>query len=253
MDIFIHIPKCGGSTLNRILKNEYRKENIHLKVYDQLAEENLSYEFDSVKKRLIHGHFSYGIHEKMNLNSIPRYFSMLRDPVDRIISHYFYVKSSPTHYLYKSVERLDLNLLDYALSDLSFELDNGQVRMIAGIGEKTDKVTEKHLEKAIFNVENQFASVGILEEYNLSLLLFKNKLNWSKVPVYKKINITKSYSSREEIGVKAKEQIRERNKFDQRLYEYVSERLLREGKDFDKYKAKQRLFNILLKLTNKFL
>lgn len=251
MDVFIHIPKCGGSTLNRVLKNEYKKENIHLKVYDQLAEENLGSEFDLVEKRLLHGHVSYGIHEQMNLTSKPRYFSMLRDPVDRIISHYFYVKSSPVHYLYKSVE--NLNLLNYALSDLSFELDNGQVRMIAGIGEKTDIVTEKHLETAIFNIENHFASVGILEEYNLSLLMFKNKLNWSRLPIYKKINVTKFNSLREKIDLNIKEQIRDRNKFDQKLYDYVRERLLRNEKNFDRYKIKQRLFNILLKMTNIFL
>ena len=253
MDVFIHIPKCGGSTLNRVLKNEYKKENIHLKVYDQLAEENFGSEIGLDEKRLLHGHFSYGIHEKMKLSSIPRYFSMLRDPVDRIISHYFYVKSSPTHYLYDSVKNSHLSLLDYALSDLSFELDNGQVRMIAGVGENTKTVTEKHLEKAIYNIDNHFASIGILEEYDLSILLFKNKLNWSRLPIYKKVNVTKPNSLREEIDLNVKKQIRDRNKFDQILYDYVRERILREGKDFDRHKIKQRLFNILLKTTNTFL
>ena len=66
------------------------------------------------------------------------YITVLRDPVDRIASHYYYAKRYPTHYLHKEITGRNMSLQDYASARLSDELDNGQVRMLAGVvNEKT--------------------------------------------------------------------------------------------------------------------
>lgn len=49
------------------------------------------------KKRpwFIAGHFSYGIHEKLEV--APNYAVIVRDPYDRVVQHYYRALSRPTH------------------------------------------------------------------------------------------------------------------------------------------------------------
>ena len=61
-----------------------------------------------------------------------KYITFLRDPVERLISHYHYVLRRPKHYLYEQVVKDGLSLSDYVTSDISPELSNHQVRMISG-------------------------------------------------------------------------------------------------------------------------
>jgi len=55
--------------------------------------------------RLLHGHLSYGWHELLPQEAT--YFTIVRDPVSRVVSHYNYVKfrTDHRHYLRETVEK----------------------------------------------------------------------------------------------------------------------------------------------------
>lgn len=84
--IFLHPPRTGGGTLLNILLLKVPKDEI-------LSTSVIRYQknpekFDSKKIRFIIGHATYyGIHNLVP-DKKPRYFIFLRDPAERIVSHY---------------------------------------------------------------------------------------------------------------------------------------------------------------------
>ncbi len=86
--IFLHIPKCGGATLQSIIRRHLSKAETFITVPPWEKSKALllgltEYQRNSIK--FLTGHFSYGIHEA--IPSPATYITMLRNPVDRIISH----------------------------------------------------------------------------------------------------------------------------------------------------------------------
>jgi len=91
--IFTHVHKTAGTTLNSIIWRQYRKSEVlrgtilDLNSVDQTFSENLVHK----RKKIILGHLGFGIHQFL---SFPfNYFTLLRDPVKRTISHYYYYNS----------------------------------------------------------------------------------------------------------------------------------------------------------------
>lgn len=84
--IFLHPPRTGGGTLLNTLLKRVPKEEI---LSTSLVRYNLdSAKFDKKKIRFMIGHATYyGIH-KLVPEKTPRYFIFLRDPAERIVSHY---------------------------------------------------------------------------------------------------------------------------------------------------------------------
>lgn len=82
--IFLHVPRTGGNTLSEAIGKRFPKEEV-------LMTSHIRYhpaKVDFSKLRFIFGHATYyGIHEKVP-DREPRYFTFLRDPAERQISHY---------------------------------------------------------------------------------------------------------------------------------------------------------------------
>lgn len=87
--VFYPLPKSGGTTLNGILRRNYRPEEMVECGPDTHA-------FVAGMKtwpverlaaiRLLQGHFLFGLHEM--LPQPARTFTLLHDPVERVISYY---------------------------------------------------------------------------------------------------------------------------------------------------------------------
>ena len=85
--LFIHIPKTGGSTISARLGPELF--NTTLRDFNNNFEEYLTYEGQWVQ------HYSYADHQKIisNIESFLT-FAFVRNPYDRIVSEYLYVKNN---------------------------------------------------------------------------------------------------------------------------------------------------------------
>ena len=84
--IFLHPPRTGGNTIIETILKKFPREEIFmtsLKRYDLDTEK-----FDKNKVRFMLGHATYyGIHNLVP-DKQPKYFVILRAPVDRLVSHY---------------------------------------------------------------------------------------------------------------------------------------------------------------------
>lgn len=225
--IFLHIPKAAGSTLHPILERHFSRNVRHTIYYDV---ENRMAHFrglplaDRNDVRLLKGHFPYGLHD--SLVGKTTYVTLLRNPIERVVSHYYYVKRTPRHYLYDQVISTKMGLADYVRSGITGELDNGQVRLLAGVDQAIPfgSCTREHLDIAKHHVEQDFALVGLSERFDESLVLMCIVLGWAWLPYYRNLNVTKGRPQHREIDPDVIAAIRETNRFDIELYEWVSER-----------------------------
>ncbi|MEP7358836.1 MAG: sulfotransferase family 2 domain-containing protein, partial [Anaerolineales bacterium] len=130
---FLHVPKAGGTTFHQIIARQFpagAAYNLYaystakaVTAYKQLPlEQRRAY-------RLVKGHMPFGLHEFAGRPST--YITILRRPVERVVSYYYYVLASPEHYLHAQVTKKRISLADFAASPLSIELDNGQTRQLA--------------------------------------------------------------------------------------------------------------------------
>mgnify|MGYP001031531163 CR=1 FL=1 len=245
--IFIHIPKTGGTTLQRILEKQYKTNNI-FKIKAEYFHESIE-EFKNILEskrreiRLLEGHMFFGLHEFVPMPC--SYITLLRNPIDRIVSHYYYVIQHPNHYLHQDVVSHKMSLKDYVCSGISTELDNGQTRLLSGIEDPIDfgQCSFEILEKAKNNLKYHFAVVGLLERFNESLVLMKKKFNW-KIPLYIHANQTRNRPQSNTFSQDTLKAITKYNQLDIELYEYAEQL-------FDEliFKQNQTFYYELTKLT----
>ena len=137
----------------------------------------------------------FGAHQYFKCGDL-NYITILRNPVERIISHYYYIKRNPDHYLYRKITDHNYAVDDIIKNKLSTEFDNGQTRLLAsdfaGIDDQAvfGKVDDLMYQKTINNIDKHFMGVYISELFDESVLLLKKQLGWEKNPFYKKRNVT---------------------------------------------------------------
>jgi hypothetical protein len=222
--IFLHIPKAGGSTLHRIIEKQYEPSTIFTipSFYSSKEEFRQAAEFQLKEIKVLKGHMFFGLPDVLPNPST--YITLLRDPVERIISHYYYVLRTPIHYLYKDVKAKNMSLKEYACSGLSVELDNGQTRLISGFNflDHSQPASQEMLEVAKQNLKSQFAVVGIVEDFNKTLMLLKKEFGW-KMPFYVKENTTKNRLLKERVSKETLDVIKKHNELDIELYRYAKD------------------------------
>ena len=223
--IFLHVPKAAGSTLYRIIDRQYKPTAIFA-IDGKRVRESVD-EFKNLPKtqregiKFLKGHMYFGLHESLPQPST--YITILRDPVERIISHYYYVLRSPDHYLYKKVTSQNMSLKDYVCSGISTELDNGQTRLVSGLEQTVfdcEKCSANVLELAKMNLRNHFAVVGLSERFDETLILLQKAFAY-KIPFYLKKNVTNNRPLKENISQDTVKYIEEYNQLDIELYDYA--------------------------------
>lgn len=227
--IFVHIPKAAGTTLNKILARQYGRQRVFAIKAGMEGRSLQDLEQMPAAQRqnlkVLRGHFNFGLHDLLPQPST--YITLLRNPVDRALSHYYYVLKFPTHYLHDQVAGQQMSLKDYVSNDLSVELDNHQTRMVAG-GETAfvpvGQCSTHGLDVAKQHLHQQFAVVGTVERFDETLILLKEVFGWA-TPFYAKANVTRNRPQRRSLSAEELELITSRNQIDLELYDYANHRL----------------------------
>lgn len=222
----MHIPKIAGVSLLKIASKQYSLNEIGFCYYQDLEKirEEIKVISNNPNIKYCCGHFLFSIHEQITRPYT--FFTMLREPVERVLSFYYFCKSNPYHPFHKEV--LKMSLLEFITTEKVIpHIVNFQTRALSG----EFPVTEDSLDKAKENVQQHFSFLGITEMFNESLFLMKKKFGWGNV-FYTKENITKRPS--EPIDNNTIDLIKEINKYDIELYEWAKKQL------------QQRIYNLSL-------
>jgi hypothetical protein len=187
--IYVHVPKCGGTTLTSLLSEavpEGRRFFVDGRnVARSRAELAAMPAADRERIDLLAGHVSYGWHELL----APRpawYFTIVRKPVSRVVSHYNFVRSHEAHYLHSAVVDGKMSVSDYVESGVTTEVNDGQVRQLSGVedivqaayGGSGVEYGGDHgelLEEAWANIQRHFVLVGLLERFDESMRRLKRR------------------------------------------------------------------------------
>ena len=230
--VYLHIPKCGGTTLNSILKANFPDDRrFYVDATDISGSRRELASLPEEKRRsihLLHGHLSYGWHQLLPNKAL--YFTVIRHPLQRCVSHYNYVRfrTAHPHYLRDVVEREKMTLSDYVRSGVCDEMNNGQVRLLAGV---EDIVQEPHgrsaleygsndpalLEQALHNIRRDFVVVGLQERYEESLLLLRHRLGLRRIASPRK-NVARFHYDKHTATPTEVEVIEDYNQLDLALY-----------------------------------
>jgi Galactose-3-O-sulfotransferase len=239
IQIFLHIPRTGGTTLSGVLKWEFRRDfdRVILRAPDETIEQFQSRLAQTIPPPLVViGHFPFGIHEHLARESI--YFTILRHPVARVLSEYRWIIRDRLHPLHERFEgREQDGLAEYGSSnDTSRYVENVQVRYAAGVPWSAD-VARRDLDTAKKSIERQFAVAGTTERFDETFLLMRRLLGW-RTPVWVTRNESAAETRRISASTEVVDAIRERNELDLELYQFVARGLdtaiERQGESFQR-------------------
>lgn len=203
---FVHIPKAGGMTVQHILHQLYPHDQLLFHHYfDDINEKEMNPETIKV----VHGHYLFGLHNHFNRPF--SYFTMLREPVDRVISQYYYLRGIEGE-PYDKFRQMTLEEFVRHHSE-----HNIQTAFLSGNVQQPDL----HLAKK--NLKRHFDVVGLTEYFNESLFLLAKRYGWPAVH-YKRTNVTKSRKQVADLPAATIELIKQINDKDMKLYEFARKR-----------------------------
>ncbi len=220
MIVFVHIEKAAGTTLNHILRCNFPLAHYDVRPFS--SKSNHIFQPDDFRKTLkinpfiksISGHSIYPFIPLSVIKSNLKYITIIRDPVQRYISRYHYLK----HKFFP-----ELTFENFLNDKTTF---NFQTKKIAGTA---------NIETAKKILAEKFFLVGITEEFDTFLIILEKKLNSIKFdPRYKiqnrAVNIEKYLQTKERLMNTFLNEIIDRNKSDIEIYNYVKYNLFPRAK-----------------------
>lgn len=221
---FLHNMKTAGTTLRNYLANIYQPEERYMaaSLADLFHFSRLTPE-EAGQLKLVVGHFPFGSHRPLFTDFA--YFTLLREPIDRVISFYYHRRRSPQEVDYRWINENNISLEEYVAAANSKETDNGQVRRISGQGMRPDfgSCSREMLAQAQSNIKRHFALVGLQERFKETLTRLQHTFGWPEAP-YTNQNISPNRLAKEDLDPSTRHTIERFNQLDLELYEWVRER-----------------------------
>ncbi len=237
--VFLHIPRTGGTTLSSSLVRSYRPdETLRLDILDKALDTELERipSHMRAEARLIHGHMPFGVHAYMDRRC--EYVTVLRNPLERVVSVYTLITQAPGHVLHERVVGAGITLEAYVESGMDEgQTANSQTRQLSG--RQFGTLDDAALEEAKRNLEG-FLVVGLTERFEETFVLLRRAVRL-RMPFY----LTRNVSPPHEVSERDLGLIRERNQLDLALHEFgrdlFSQQIARQswsfGAEVSMYKA----------------
>ena len=233
---FVHIPKTAGTTLNSMLALVYAPDEMceimmrgmSLRVPKPTIIPRPLISFSRVRRlksalkhqhslRLIRGHFDLSLSKVLPRST--RYFTLLRDPVERAISHYYHYRRQANDAIHPLA--IKSTLAEWVSACGLVEMDNGQTRRLAGqMNLPCGRVSSRMLDRAKSTLAESFSVVGLSERLDESLILLQRAFDW---PLYRVSveNVGEHRPQRATVAEEVVKVIEDCNRFDLDLYRFA--------------------------------
>ena len=231
--IFQHLHRTGGTTLYSIMKRYFDADTNY--IIDALRNgKRFSVEYflglpqnekDSIT--LLRGHMPFGLH--IHFSHPCDYITIVRDPVERILSEYARLTMWRDISHIRNFEKLKgISLKDFVTSNFA-AANNYQTRVLSGNWtgqyEEASLLEEGVLEDAKHNLRKYFTAVGVTDRLDETVVILAKIFGW-KNPYYAKKRQVGKYSGTIPQGYsEIHEIIRDKNKLDNELYQFAGKML----------------------------
>jgi hypothetical protein len=221
--LFMHIPKTAGTALRETILNNYKQSEVAYIYPDPpgFPVRNLR-DLPLAQRAHFHfavGHFQYGIHE--DVPNDYSYFTIVRNPVRRVWSHYQYLVEYGSPFL---VNGAHIKSLEEVLeSRVTANLDNLMVRCFAGVDENAfppGSINAEIYDLAARHAQDAFLYIGHQERIGDAYGFLQRKFGWNWTVPPEPMN-SGSYASGEQTGDLDAALIRRFNNWDCKLYEHI--------------------------------
>ena len=231
--IFTHIPKCGGTSFRKLLNTSAQESGVDKDVIyipgqnklpneaniDRLTDVELR-KLNSKNVRVWGGHHKFGeLVGKRLITSkvfVPYYFTILRNPVERFISHYNFFHYKLGYHNCKEIHLNDLDKND--LLKFIKLYSNLQVRFISNIKRIKAVGLDNMTKIALYNLYFLYGSFAILEDMgNIITILNKTCPTW--ITFNSELSHSNQFSIDESINPDVIALIEKHNYYDMLLYE----------------------------------
>lgn len=224
--IVMHIPKCAGTSLRIALEEHFGRQALLL-LYsrrDQFGRPHRP--FSTYEQPFIIGHF--GVDHFRDDEHGRRVITFMRDPVDRVLSHYYYWRSRQEAGLGPRLARC-LSLADFLSSEVVAvrrQIVNLQAWMFI---ENIDMLSRHRLacvpqdelfEMAVENLK-LFDFIGFTETFDKDLRFLSQKYGWGLPRRIDKRNRGPERPRAEALDGETLDLLRSVTRLDRRLYDHV--------------------------------
>lgn len=267
--IHLHIPKTGGTSLNSMLQHGFRNDEVTdcvmpgeephnalgIVPYDYCRRRLAAYRPDELRRiRYATGHLPMGLHRAFDRPA--KYFTVIRHPVDRVISDFFfriqenvpYLKDGRLMTFEEYVDsRNDVFLCDYQVRVISGNAELEAVRLGKSGLTPGAPVQSRHLDEAKRNIEEHFLTVAPLEKMIELALLVRRVYGWPMRRLLTEYKArTRGRPHAYNVAPRLIKIIEDCNSRDMELYEWVGKRFASQCRLFEPELSRdQRVFEIV--------
>lgn len=223
--IFMHIPKTAGISMTSILRANYRGK-LHSTRFMWQGNPDFHQlgEHERAQIEVLCGHMPFGIHEKMGEGKF-EYFTLLRDPVERVLSAHHDILTHEDHFLHRELKENQYGFAELAANGKWLALDNCQVRMLSGdLLAPFGTIGPEHLQAAQKNIAGYFPLIGVQPRFDELVLQLAERYGWN-FPYYKKLHVSGNRRRTDDLQAGEREAIRSCNQYDQQLYDSILARV----------------------------
>lgn len=213
---FVHIPKTAGATVTSVFVGAYSKAEVreagnYLRHPEKTPRKIAWGRWTGAwaEARVVVGHIPYGLFRK-NLSRDTRYVTFLREPVDRVLSHY---------HRHISRKSLTTDSLEEALKTGMPDVNNLATRFLCGDPLPLGELPASALDDAKANLR-EFAFVGIQERFEESVVLLQRMLGLGPVPFVNR-HLSIERPGVDDIPQRQRGLIAEYNRLDTELYAFA--------------------------------
>jgi hypothetical protein len=250
--IYFHIPKTGGHTIQALFERCFPDQHFDGQlahgdtVFSVRSTPRIAEKFRQLpveKQRAVR--CMTGVHCAMDVDTIfdrpSKFFTVVRHPVDRVISNFFHIRRLSDLPFYPFIK--DLTLEQYLDSGVGLYHDNQQVRMLSGcleldppwdrksrpISSTSCPVERRHLEMAKRNIEERFIAAAPVEEFATLVCFFKRLYGWPLQRVLFRIhNENPNRPKLAAVPEATRKRLEKLNQYDIEIYEWVKARFAKQ-------------------------
>lgn len=226
--LFDHVPKTAGTAVTNFLMKNY-PARLTFTTNSRNPQSSVD-QFKSLpagKRRrylLVAGHSVHQLLDYVRPDSVR--FTIFREPIDRIISHYYFVRQDEDNYLHARILKSNMSLEEYALAGLSGELSNHYTTHFSGLSSEEIRVRgTEAVERAASAILGNYDVIGFQDDLPGAI----RKLS-KAARLYRRFDnrITNQSVGRpraDEVSERARSAITEANPLDIRLYALLRRKL----------------------------
>lgn len=239
LTVVLHIPKTAGQTLGRqfaahlqpaewaalyppappgtVAVDDEIGDELRAWVAEHLADKNTEH------LRVLFGHWAYwGVHQLLPNASEARFATFFREPVDRVISLYFYSMRKTDSFLWREVTENNWTIEQWWEKSRNIRRLNGQLRhlLLDDPTIRSRALTQADLDEGLRRVE-QMWFVGLTETFESDASFLRGELGFAPHAPGAAINVG---TNREPVSESLRQKMAQELAFDYEIYRAAQKR-----------------------------